>query len=165
MNVEIGERVVDNDKQIKGTIRWTGKLPINDETWYGIEWDSPNRGTHRGEYKGSKIFECEYENTSASFTKLPKLQKGGDLINALQEKYGDIQEGELKDSDRYVFTESQQKVQIEILTGAKKKKNQFSDLSARKTISLSDARISYYNNQENKLEQICPGNFLHSKIL
>ena len=77
---------------------------FDDILWYGIEWDSEQRGKHDGIYQGQRVFYCELPGNRASFIKIPKLlppieynphhkeshQKivyGISFLDALKEKY------------------------------------------------------------------------------
>jgi tubulin-specific chaperone E len=148
----IGKRIVDKLKQRKGTMRWIGSLPINndtDEPWVGIEWDKSEDGTHRGEHKGVQYFECKSSSSTASFLKLSKVDFGISFLRAVSLKYDD--ENLQNDEAAYVFTQEGRKVQIEFV-GKEKAKKIASQISDKQIISLSNFNLSHsYAKQEEPL--------------
>ncbi|GAB6020323.1 hypothetical protein CHUAL_003037 [Chamberlinius hualienensis] len=61
-NIEVGERVLwynENEKVVKGTIKWLGKIPeISEELVAGVRLDKPF-GSKDGTWNHVKYFKCE----------------------------------------------------------------------------------------------------------
>ncbi len=91
----VGCRVRD-DEGFKATIRYIGPVAIaknKTEIWYGVEWDDKTRGKHDGscvDESGTsyRYFKCDYG--AGSFIRGNKLNKGLSLVEALRDRYVDI---------------------------------------------------------------------------
>jgi len=68
----VGQRIVFTRDGEKGTIRFIGKIhsdsdpQIENQTWAGVEWDTPTRGNHDGQVDGKRYFTCS-KGGSGSF--------------------------------------------------------------------------------------------------
>ena len=90
----IGSRVEVNKNF--ATIRFIGQLIGQSGTWYGVEWDKPGTGKHKGDYNGIQYFTVSSEEKSASFVREKHLSRGCGLIEAIEERYMPI--GKIDDS-------------------------------------------------------------------
>lgn len=87
--IEIGTRI--QIKGEKGTIRYFGKVQTDDPkqkkaNWYGVEWDTCERGKHSGQ----GLFELIYHPAGTiccSFIKEGKVPLGNTIEEALRTKY------------------------------------------------------------------------------
>lgn len=84
--LSVGDRIAVG-KEI-ATIRFVGAVPPTPGEWLGVEWDNPSRGKHNGSKDGVQYFICSH-NTSGSFLRESKVNRGVVLIDALKEKYED----------------------------------------------------------------------------
>lgn len=55
--------------------------------WIGIEWDAPDRGKHDGSLAGKRYFQCHLASKSGSFIRLPKVNFGHSLVEAIEKRY------------------------------------------------------------------------------
>lgn len=101
---KIGQRICDNENY-KGTIRYIGSVITaknSTDQWLGIEWDNPTRGKHDGSCVDSnnvthRYFECAMG--AGSFVKPNKITKGITFIQALHEKYVELDAPEIAPDD------------------------------------------------------------------
>ncbi len=138
------------------TIRYVGPVEGQDGVWVGLEWDDPTRGKHDGSHSGTRYFSClrhTHSTTMAgSFVRLPKLiataDLGQSLETAIQSRYkintdehSNIIDDPEVDSEAYVSTSSNRRVQIR-LVGAAAMAALVSQDGALKHASFIDQRIS-----------------------
>jgi len=72
----------------KGTVRYVGEVPPTQGTWYGMEWDDPNRGKHDGIHNGIRYFETKGPK-AGSFVRPHKVNTGMTLEDAVRGRYQD----------------------------------------------------------------------------
>ena len=108
IGMEVGDRVQERGGEEQGSLRWRGTLEGTEGEWLGIEWDSRERGKHRGEYKGEQVFQCRWEDSSGSFVRPSKVRGGRCFAPAVREKYSPEEQSDA--TEAYVLTESDQKV-------------------------------------------------------
>lgn len=137
--MELGDRVQERAGKEQGTLRWRGTLEGTEGEWLGIEWDSGSRGKHRGQYKGTEVFQCRWKDSSGSFVRPSKVQGGRCFADAVRERYSPEEQGDA--ADAYVLTESDQKVGIEFV-GEKRAQEVMANFSHLPTISLCGEQVS-----------------------
>ncbi|KAL4529327.1 hypothetical protein Ndes2526A_g04121 [Nannochloris sp. 'desiccata'] len=138
------------------TIRYVGPVEGQDGVWVGLEWDDPTRGKHDGRHSGTRYFSClrhtHSATTAGSFVRLPKLiataDLGQSLETAIQSRYkintdehNNIKDDPEVDSEAYVPTASNRRVQIR-LVGAAAMAALVSQDGALEHASFIDQRIS-----------------------
>ncbi|KAF2069020.1 hypothetical protein CYY_009660 [Polysphondylium violaceum] len=138
--ISLGERIGSDDGYI-GTIRYEGKVDGFEGNWFGIEWDHPTRGKHRGTVKGKQYFQCQYPDSSGSFMKKEKIIKGVDLIHALITKF--TRKLENYDDLTVHSTKSNKMIQIEMVG--------MDQLRERQKNLKSHSSINAYNLSINKI--------------
>ena len=93
--MSVNSRVKDIEGY-RGTIRYIGPVAAAknaNDVWYGIEWDDKSRGKHDGSCvdKAGKLhryFQCDV--TAGSFVKANKIKFGRTFMEALRERYVDM---------------------------------------------------------------------------
>lgn len=120
----IGSRVEDLEG-FKATIRYTGPVAAaknQKDTWLGVEWDDESRGKHDGSCVDSsgvfhRYFECKMG--SGSFVKPSKVSKFKTIIEALHDRYVEVDAPEISQNDKlpdaFVTTLKGNLVNIEFL--------------------------------------------------
>lgn len=91
----IGSRVKD-EEGYRATVRYIGKVAAaknKEEIWLGVEWDNQTRGKHDGsclddDGKLHRYFQCAFG--AGSFVKLFKVSPGITLVQAVRERYVDL---------------------------------------------------------------------------
>lgn len=131
MDPAVGSRL--NVGKHGATIRYVGPVEGQGGVWVGVEWDDPTRGKHDGRHNGKRYFSClrhtHSATTAGSFVRLPKLiataDLGQSLETAIQSRYKtntdedeNIIDDPEVDSEAYVPTASNRKVQIRIVGAA-----------------------------------------------
>ncbi|EFA77780.1 tubulin binding cofactor E [Heterostelium album PN500] len=84
--IKVGDRILSDDGY-HGTVMYIGDVDGFQGMWYGLCWDDPTRGKHRGTIKDRTYFQCPYHNSSASFMKIDKLTRGIYFMDAIINKY------------------------------------------------------------------------------
>ena len=84
-----GKRLSFNDALC--TVRYHGPLPDQNGDWLGVEWDDPDRGKHKGQYKGRRLFETLSPSPCcASFIRRTRVaDKPRTFLEALRYKYAE----------------------------------------------------------------------------
>lgn len=78
-----------------GIVKYVGPLlhEVNNprinknDTWLGVEWDNPKRGTHNGTVGGVTYFKCEKEGNAGGLVKLSKVSTGVEIVEAYVKRY------------------------------------------------------------------------------
>ncbi|EGG20422.1 tubulin binding cofactor E [Cavenderia fasciculata] len=137
---QIGDRIISSDDDHYGTIRYMGDVDGFAGMWYGIEWDDPTRGKHKGTIKQRTYFGCT-GGGSGSFMKIEKLVGGTNLIHALLRKFGHKIDNY---DDLYVLSNLDNKVPIELI-GMEKIRERQQHLNGLVSINACDLKISTFN--------------------
>ena len=173
----IGKRIEFNNHL--GTIKYSGILHHEikkknikkEDHWLGIEWDCPNRGTHKGIVKDFEYFEC-HPKKSGSLIKHSRINFGDDLILGYVKKYFKKEEINhiLKDEKNVIENLLEL---CKVLDNTKKMKNniEFDNTAIIKT-SISYKKIEFlgFNNvwnivqNVNKIKNLSLENFKINKI-
>jgi len=134
----IGCRIESDDGYI-GTIRYEGKVDGFEGNWFGVEWDHPTRGKHRGTVKGKQYFQCQYPDSSGSFMKKEKIIKGFSLIHSLITKF--TRKLENYDDLTVHSTKKNKMIQIEMV-GMEQLREKQKNLNSHKGIDAHSLLIS-----------------------
>ena len=83
MSFRIGQRVIEVNDKVRGTVKYVGQVDGTKGSWIGIDWDDPHRGKHNGSH-GDKHYFTTRTPTSGSFVRDSKVSKGVTFEEAVE---------------------------------------------------------------------------------
>jgi len=146
---EVDCRIRDTEG-FRGTVRYIGPIAaakVKTDVWLGVEWDNNSRGKHNGSCADEngrlhRYFECP--QGAGSFIKPNKLRKLKSFIDALKEKYVELDAPEImtdsKVPDAFVMTSKGNQKSIEFV--GEKKIRKWQQLSVVNKVAIRNEDIS-----------------------
>ncbi|XP_018330866.1 tubulin-specific chaperone E [Agrilus planipennis] len=138
-----------------GTIKYIGEVEGYPGTWYGIDWDDPERGKHNGIVRDKQYFTARYPR-SASFVRPEKVNVGQSAVTAIQSRYGQKSDNNnAYDKQQLLSLQRTMNAPFLELVGFDKVSDIQSDFNKLKIVNI---RLQCVNcpGEPNALEIMCP---------
>ncbi|KAL0273899.1 UNVERIFIED_CONTAM: hypothetical protein PYX00_006466 [Menopon gallinae] len=137
---EVGSRIFVSGE--RGTIMYIGEVLNTEGVWLGIDWDNPARGKHDGTQMGIRYFTASHP-TSGSFVRPKKVSTGITLLEAIENRYGEITDGTAGlDLDKINEVQREMKAKFFEVVGAEKLNKQQSNFRNLQTVVLHGTTVS-----------------------
>ncbi|KAF6016941.1 hypothetical protein EB796_024750 [Bugula neritina] len=151
----VGDRVGVND--YIGTVRYKGPVENAKGEYYGVEWDQINRGKHNGTHLGKSYFTTRNNETSATFIKAKIIHPASTCLEAIKDKYGQVDDelAGVEYSEAFIGNQQSGKdVSIE-LVGMKKVNDLQSQFSTLRVVAVQNSLV-YGEEDSQALGQFIP---------
>lgn len=128
-----------NEQVDRGTVLYIGTVDGKNGIWAGVEWDRPGRGKHNGTYHGHTYFRCRKPGKYGSFLRPDVLDFGVTLMQAIRNKYVEMETEQTH--EMYVHTVSEKKVHVQ-LVGENQVKQLQSNTAELQRVYLHGKRVN-----------------------
>mmetsp|Transcript_9080 Transcript_9080/g.32222 ORF Transcript_9080/g.32222 Transcript_9080/m.32222 type:complete len:596 (+) Transcript_9080:1-1788(+) len=135
----------------RGTVLYIGPVDGKKGIWAGVEWDRPCRGKHNGTYHGHTYFRCRKPGKYGSFLRPEALDFGVTLLQAIRNKYVEMETE--RTQEMYVHTVSEKKVHVQ-LVGENQVKQLQSNTAELQRVYLHGKRVSSVDQDREVAESV-----------